>query len=556
MPQGPYGITITRNSAKLADIVRAFEADFPDHSRTRLPCRLAIRADLPPEGFQISVGKTALVEAGSPTGLVWGLQQLRKFASAGQRPRDFRDQPAWEFRGVSLDVARRYHSLDTLRKLIRTASLARVSVVNLHLTDDQNWMFPTQEFLRPERFNRTRKPAYSPAELRSLDAYARSRGVSLVPEVDVPGHCAILCKSDNRWRFPGTKNCIDFRSNWVRGRIRSMIGEAMDLFPHAPYIHLGGDEASYPKGGSNDGAFVDFLGEMTDLILKRGRTPLLWEGFPRSHYALQRISKKVRVISWSMNSYRPANLIKDGFSVINATWDPFYVVGHYSFNAFTLAPLPRLYKLDPRHFGRMSNEGLTLNTKRGISGSMLCWWEGTERDALRVLPERIMALGTALWGPKKRPEYAKFARQTARDLAPLFPGRKLQVGPVVTNSRPDDPHFSADELADGDATTVGRFWLAYPLPASATLDLQRPRRCQRVHIVPFFAARRRTYYFVEVSADGRRWDRVAENSGALPTSAGFWHTFAARSVRFVRLTVTESDQHPPGVGRVHELSVR
>lgn len=555
-PSGPYGLDFATVPAQFRHLIAAARVGSADLDKERkLPCALSINPKLNPEAFEIRVVRERVsLVAGSEKGLVWGLQQLRQMAREGDR-RPVSDQPAWGFRAVSLDVARRYHSPETLRKLIQCASLARVPYINLHLTDDQSWMFPSRVVPTAPLFNRTKKPAYTRAELRELDDFARALGVTLIPEIDVPGHSAILVKVARQWRFPGTWNCIDFRSSWVRGKVKEIFNEAMELFPHSPYIHIGGDEAMYPGGAANEAAFVDFLGETTDHILKRGRTPLVWEGFGRSEFAKKRISKKVVVISWSMDFYRPDHLLADGFKVINACWDPCYVVGHYPWDAFTLTPLPKLFAINPRRFGRMSNESRTLDSKRGISGSMLCWWEGKEEDALRVLPERILAFGARLWKPKLTETYSAFATRTGPELERLLAGRPGFVAPSVRTSTADDPHFSADRLVDGDATTVGQHWIAYPLPASATIDYGRVRTASRVRVVPFFAAGKSTQYRVEVSLDGKAWDRVGLGGGT-PTAAGFVHEFASRQVRFVRLTVLSSDQHPPFVGRVHEVELR
>ena len=149
---------------------------------------------------------------------------------------------------LTLDVARRYHSLSTLRYLIRCCELAKVPFLQLHLTDDQNWMFPSKLVPSIEKLNQHRKPAYSVSELRGLQSFGKKHGVTLIPEIDLPGHSSILVRFEpKKFGINGRGNCINFSSPEVREFSKALLQEVSEVFIDSPYIHIGGDEANYSE---------------------------------------------------------------------------------------------------------------------------------------------------------------------------------------------------------------------------------------------------------------------------------------------------------------------
>ena len=384
------------------------------------------------EEYRIELGTTIRLKAATPTGLAWGLQTLGQLMGHNVRCRLIQDRPEVGFRCLTLDVARRYHSLSTLRVLIRWCQASKVRYVQLHLTDDQNWMFPTTVLNGADAGNQTKRRAYTLAELRELQDFAVARGVTLIPEVDMPGHSELAGRvNPNLFHIKGSpsSNCLNFASPAVRRTLKALVKEVADAFPNSPYLHIGGDEASYPSAESNsdfqsqmaklgpkaspEDVFVDFIGEMSDEVIRLGRTPLVWEGFASSPFARKRISKKTQVIAWEGIYYPAKRLIPDGFTVINAGWDPFYVVNHFPYDVYTLVPLETLYKSSYLNFAIVADNTnkdthFTFSDPKRVSGAMLCWWEGREWNAQWVLPARIAAFGARLWNPEGETTYRRF----------------------------------------------------------------------------------------------------------------------------------------------------
>lgn len=413
---------------------QAFSKDWQVQIDPKAPRKLQVQRNLKlgSEEFQISFGKDIVVEASTPRGAAWGLSSLgRKLVEGSPLSGKIRSKPDIQLRGLCLDVARRYHSPSTLRNLIRWAGVAKVSTVQLHLTDDQNWMLPTEVLKGVDRNNQHGLPAYTRAELTELQRFAEDRGVLIVPEIDLPGHSTLLVKHDPAvFQIQGSSgNCVNFGSTQVRGKLKALIDETAKLFPKAPYIHIGGDEASYPnaendpamklamqrlgEGMTPQDVFVDFIGELADHVIKLGKTPIVWEGFHASEFAKRRIPKQTMVVAWEGAYYRPARLQADGYRVINAGWDPYYTVNHFPYDVNTMVPLERLLNLKPQAFAvveQIHPDIAPTMLKNPVEGSLMCWWEGHEWNAQTILPPRILAFGDSLWDTKTRPVYDRFLK--------------------------------------------------------------------------------------------------------------------------------------------------
>src|SRR5262249_33567851 len=97
------------------------------------------------------------------------------------------DAPRYAWRGLSLDLARMFFTLDEVQRVIDLLALYKLNVLHLHLTDDQSWRLPVGPSTENSKANVT---FYSAEDLRGLVAYAEDRFVTIVPEVDTPGHVA------------------------------------------------------------------------------------------------------------------------------------------------------------------------------------------------------------------------------------------------------------------------------------------------------------------------------------------------------------------------------
>lgn len=197
------------------------------------------------------------------------------------------DAPRLGWRGLSLDVVRRYFPPEAIRRVIDLLALYKLNVLHLHLTDDEGWR------IEPGRPAAAREPDgsfYSNDELRDLVSYAAQRCVTIVPEVDTPGHVAALVKlrtelrtSRNLVRQAGAQG-TEFRTAWLDpeqpatfGVIGEVFAELSSVIPGA-FIHIGGDEAWQMP----DNAYRAYLGQLLPMIRELGRLPIGWQEIIRA----------------------------------------------------------------------------------------------------------------------------------------------------------------------------------------------------------------------------------------------------------------------------------
>ncbi len=229
------------------------------------------------------------------------------------------DAPRLPWRGVLLDVARHFLPLEFLYRFVDQLALHKLSVLQLHLTDDQGWRMEIDSWPLLTEVGAWRSETvighpgstsfdgiphggcYTQAELRDLVRYAALRGVTIVPEIDLPGHVRAALAA-----YPGLGNHPDRRLPvWTRFGVsedilnvaedtldfcRDVLAEVVDVFP-SRYVHVGGDECptvqwasdplalrraaalGLPDTGALRGWYVSGL---NDFLVARGRTTACW----------------------------------------------------------------------------------------------------------------------------------------------------------------------------------------------------------------------------------------------------------------------------------------
>lgn len=216
---------------------------------------------------------------------------------------DIADAPRFPWRGLTLDVARHFFGVATIKRVIDSMAAYKLNVLHLHLTDDNGWRVPIRAYpklttigARGDMSN-PRGPArfYTAADIRSLVRYASERQIDIVPEIEMPGHAGAAARAypeffDGAHTFnpahPGAYRFID-----------TVLAEVAQLFP-GRYIHFGGDEVdANDTGWSRMPAVVamartldpssvkpnfkpveaEFARRVVQLVRKHGRTPMGWD---------------------------------------------------------------------------------------------------------------------------------------------------------------------------------------------------------------------------------------------------------------------------------------
>ena len=259
----------------------------------------ATRARLGPEGHVLEVTEHGVrIDGGSPAGVFWGAQTLRQllgpaaYRRAGRTPEGtgwsvpaahIEDAPRFAWRGYLLDVARHFTPKDGVLRTLDLLAAHKLNVLHLHLTDDQGWRVEIRHGPRLTEKGATRSrtlvghrererstPArddgalwderahggrYTQDDLREIVAYAADRHITVVPEIDVPGHSraavaahpelgntdVVDTASLEVWTEWGVSPDVLAPGDHVLRFYEGVLEEVLEIFP-SRFVHLGGDE--------------------------------------------------------------------------------------------------------------------------------------------------------------------------------------------------------------------------------------------------------------------------------------------------------------------------
>ena len=338
------------------------------------------------------------------------------------------DAPQTEYRGLFVDVARQYHSLSNLRQMAQLCRLYKIRYLHLHFTDDQSFMFPSKAYPKLATQNQHGGKTYTIEELKDLVAFADARGVTIIPELDVPGHSAAMNRAmRDLFMIKGTKPyehhaSINFAKAEVMQALETIVGEMCEVFKSSPYFHIGGDEADLAFANQNEdfkAAFAKynlpnqhqlyrkFVADMNDIVKKHGKQTMVWEGFGREADSPIQIPKDVIVMAYEMRFYQPDKLVKDGYRVINTSWTPLYVVNGGRSTEEIFAWQARQFK----PFGaKAEDKGVILPPEAPLFGAQMCAWEQSESVELPSLRRRLATMSERVWNQNATRSYEEFSR--------------------------------------------------------------------------------------------------------------------------------------------------
>lgn len=393
---------------------------------------LELDASLTGEAYRLSIGDTAMVHGGNygavALGTVTLLQSVVHDGSVTALPHGtIEDAPRAGYRGLLIDVARKPHSIPNLKQIVELCRLYKVRYLQLHLTDDPLFMFPSEAYPAMGSKNFGAKP-YTLEQLKDLVAYADARDVTIIPEYEVPGHSAAAIRSyPDLFKIHGTKPyehhaSINFAKPEVMKAVGTIVGEMCEVFKSSPYFHVGGDEADLALAMQNADfqaaakrldlpnqheLYRHFLVQMDGIVKSHGKQMIVWEGFgPRGKVG---IPKDVIVMAYEIRFYKPDALLKDGYRVVNASWVPLYVVNKH------VRPPQEIYnwKLEQfKPFGAKAEApGTVVAPSERLIGAQMCAWEQGESQELPSLRGRVPAMAERIWNPDAGRDFADFHRR-------------------------------------------------------------------------------------------------------------------------------------------------
>lgn len=348
-----------------------------------------------PESYTLEVAPNKVVIAAKkPAGVFYGAQSLRQlFPAKGDRLTApaciIKDEPRFAWRGSHLDVSRNFMPASFIYSYLDSMALLKLNTFHWHLTDDQGWRIEIKKYPKLTSVGAWRKDTmlvYSPAkftgephggfytqkEIRDIIAYAAARHITIVPEIEMPGHAQAAIAAYPELGNTGEK--LDVGTTWgvithvfnpkesTIDFLKDVLDEVMDLFP-SPYIHIGGDEC--PKDEWKASPFAQakiaklglknehelqswFIRQMDEHITAKGRRLIGW-----SEILEGGLAPNAALMVW-LGDDGAMEAVKSGHNVVMAqtthTYFDYYQVQDRSSEPHSIGgflPLNKVYSYEP-----------------------------------------------------------------------------------------------------------------------------------------------------------------------------------------------------------------
>lgn len=415
-----------------------------------------------PEGYRISIShKKCLIEGRTPAGVFYGIQTLRKSFDPFARENvvfpcvGIVDEPRFEYRGAMLDVARHFFSAAEVKRYIDQLALHNINKFHWHLSDDQGWRIEIKS--RPELLEKSTvrkqtvvghnlprfdgKPHggyYTQDEIKDIIYYAKDRHITVIPEIDIPGHAMgslaaypeLGCTGGpyELWQMWGVSEEVLCAGNpKTYEYLEDVFGEIADLFP-SDIIHVGGDECpkrrwrECPKCQSKiaelgfktqDGRTCEqqlqtyVMEYVQDYLSRKGKRIIGWDEILEGG-----IGKDAMIMSWQGEEGGIA-ASKQGLDVVmapnaNLYFDYFQThdIEHEPLGFTDYLPLEKVYNYEP--MPSSLNEG----QRKHIIGVQGCLWTAfipTFQLLEYMSYPRMAALSEMQWCEPAKRDYKRFS---------------------------------------------------------------------------------------------------------------------------------------------------
>lgn len=418
------------------------------------------------EGYELRVSnKNITIEASNPIGHFYGLQTLLQllpseiYGSAIHPDLKLtipvctiKDEPRFAYRGVMLDLGRYFFPVEFLKKMVDVMAIHKMNTFHIHLTEDQGWRIEIKKYPKLTEIGSLRKESmlghyrdqkydgkpyggfYSQVQMRDLVAYAQKKYITIVPEIEMPGHALAALASYPELGCTGER--FEVGTKWgVEPRVfcptektfsflEDVLSEVIDIFP-SQYIHIGGDEC--PKESWKKSDFCQnlmkqeglkdehelqsyFIRRIDKFVSSKGRKIIGWDEILEGG-----LSPNATVMSWrgveggiaaakqkhdvimSPNSY----MYLDYYQA-NPTTEPLAIGG--------LLPIEKTYSFEPMSPELTSDEAKYI---KGVQANLWTEYISTPEYAEYMLFPRAIATAEIGWSDKTK-DFADFGKRLVK----------------------------------------------------------------------------------------------------------------------------------------------
>ena len=398
------------------------------------------------EGYELKVMKDrVLVYAQSPAGVFYACQSLRQLLPTAIESKEkvqgvaltmpcveIEDKPRFQWRGLMMDCSRTFWAKEYIKRYIDLLAYYKMNVLHLHLTDDQGWRLEIKRYPKlteicskfADKYNEPpeRQGFYTEKDIKDIVSYAAQRHVTIVPEVEMPGHSSevfaaypeLSCAGRKQeiypyFRGPGITTDVFCAGNEaVFGFLEDVLSEVVELFP-SEYIHIGGDECPKDRwkqcrkcqarikaeGLKNEHELQSyFIKRIEKFLLSKNRKLIGWDEILEGGLAPQ-----AAVMSWRGTAGGIAAAQQDHLVVMSPTSHCYFDYDNKKF------PLKKVYAFEP------IPSQLKLEQRDYILGAQANMWTHivrTESEVDRQIFPRLVALSELVWSSKESKEWSDF----------------------------------------------------------------------------------------------------------------------------------------------------
>ncbi len=390
-------------------------------------------ARLGAEGYELTVSRSAVrLVAQAPAGLFYGVQTIRQLLGSNRLPAiRIRDRPRFSWRGAMLDVARHFRTVSDVKRFVDAMALYKLNRLHLHLSDDQGWRIAIDRWPRLATHGGSTAVGggkggfYTQRQYREIVSYAARRYVTVVPEIDMPGHVhaalssypGLACDGKPSPLYTGidvgfSSLCIGKAATY--DFVSDVIGEIARLTP-GPFVHIGGDEAMATKPAD----YVRFVQRVQDIVGSYGKRMLGWEEVARARLAASTV-----VQHWNLDpakSALSARAVAHGAKVVMSPADRAYLDMKYDASTpiglhwAGYTSVRRAYAWEPARQVPGVGVGDVLGVEAPLWGETI----GSMRDAEYLAFPRLLGIAEIGWSPARGRSWAEYRLRLAAQ-APLL----------------------------------------------------------------------------------------------------------------------------------------
>ena len=435
------------------------------------------------EGYRINITRNkVLVEASDLNGFIYAVQTIKQMLPAaiyeeGQATEEdwtlpcceIDDAPRFGYRGMHMDVVRHFFDMDMVKKYLDVMEIHKLNTLHWHLTDDQGWRIEIKKYPKLTEVGSIRKQTlvghlfdngeydgtpygegcwFSQEQIREIIDYAAARGITVIPEIDLPGHmlAALTAYPElgctggpydvwGRWGVADEVLCAGKEETMVF--LENVLAEVADLFP-SEYFHIGGDEC--PKvywetcphcqakikelGLTDKGEYTAepylqsyVMTRMTDLLRARGKKVIGWDEILEGDVAEDAIVMSWRGTAGGLKAAKMGNdaimtpnthYYLDYYQTLDKENEPLAIGGYI--------PVEKCYSYEPY------TEGMTEEEKSHIIGVQANLWTeyiATDEHLEYMLLPRMAALSEVQWCQSENKSWERFL-DSADDICAIY----------------------------------------------------------------------------------------------------------------------------------------